>query len=213
MAIKELTEFLKDGLERGMPREQLSEVLHNAGWPADQVRSAMGGFADVPFPIPVPRPKPYLLAREAFVYLVLFSTLYISAFNLGALIFQFVDRAFPDAAIDPVRALEASRQAIRWSISLLVVAFPVFVFVSRKNERAVRSDPDRRLSKVRRWLTYLTLFVAGSILIGDVTSTVYNLLGGELTIRFALKVLTVGAIAGSVFGHLHWGLRKDEVAE
>ena len=66
---------------------------------------------------------------------------------------------------------------------------------------------------MRRWLTYLTLFVAASILIGDVTSIVYNLLGGEITTRFALKVLTVGAITGSVFAYFHHDLRQGEISE
>jgi hypothetical protein len=210
---QELTGFLKEGLDRGLPREQLEEVLLQAGWRPDQVRGALGRFADVEFPIPVPRPKPYLIAREAFVYLVLFSTLYISAFNLGNLLFQFINRAFPDPALDPALALAASREAIRWAISLLVVAFPVFVLVSWTNERAVRRDPSRRLSKVRRWLTYLTLFVAAGILVGDVTGIVYNPLGGEMTTRFVLKVLTVGTIAGAVFGHFRRDLRKEEVPE
>ena len=212
MAInEELSGFLKEGLERGLPREQLEEVLLQTGWPPEQVRGALGSFADIAFPIPVPRPKPYLSAREAFVYLVMFSTLYISAFSLGSLLFEFVNRAFPDPSVDPAFALQVSREAIRWSISLLVVTFPVFLFVSWTNDRAVRNDPSRRLSEVRRWLTYLTLFVAAGILIGDVTGIVYNLLSGEMTTRFVLKVLTVAAIAGSVFGHFLMDLRKEEV--
>ena len=214
MAInEEVTVFLKEGLERGLPREQLEEVLLEAGWPPDQVRGALGGFADVTFPIPVPRPKPYLSAREAFVYLVLFSTLYVSAFSLGSLLFELIHRAFPDPSADPAHALAASREAIRLSISFLVVAFPVFAVVSWTNDRAVRADPSRRLSKVRRWLTYLTLFVGAGILIGVATSIVYNLLGGEMTTRFVLKVLTVGTITGSVFGYFLRDLRKEEVAQ
>lgn len=214
MAInEELSGFLKQGLERGLPREELEEVLLRAGWPPDEVRGAMGAYADVAFPIPVPRPKPYLSAREAFVYLILFSTLYVSAFNLGSLLFQLINRAFPDPSVDPVFALQASRMAIRWAISFLVVTFPVFVFVSWRNNKAVSADPARRLSKVRRWLTYLTLFVAAGVLIGDVTGVVYNLLSGEMTARFALKVLTVGAIAGSVFGYFLTDLREEEVVK
>ena len=149
MAInEEVAGFLKEGLQRGLPREQLERVLLEAGWPADQVRGALRGFADVTFEIPVPRPKPYLSAREAFVYLVLFSTLYVSAFSLGSLLFEFIHRAFPDPSADPAMAL-VSRETIRWSISMLIVAFPVFVFVSWTNDRAVRADPSRRLSKVR----------------------------------------------------------------
>jgi len=66
---------------------------------------------------------------------------------------------------------------------------------------------------VRRWLTYLTLFVAASILIGTMTSIVYNLLSGEITTRFVLRVLTVGAIVGTVFRYFLQDLRKEEVSE
>ena len=115
--------------------------------------------------------------------------------------------------MDPAAALEVTRETIRWSISFLVVTFPVFAFVFWTNDRAVRKDPGRRLSRVRQSLTYLTLFVGAAILIGVVTSIVYNLLGGELTVRFALKVLTVGTIAGSLFGYFLRDVRKEEVAE
>lgn len=214
MAInEELFGFLKEGLGQGLPREDLERVLLDTGWPPEQVRGALGGFADVAFPVPVPRPRPYLSAREAFVYLVLFSTLYVSAFSLGSLLFELINRAFPDPSVDPARALAMSREVIRWSISLLVVTFPVFAFVTWSNDRALRADPTRRLSDVRRWLTYLTLFVAAAFLIGDVTGVVYNLLGGEITTRFVLKVVTVAAIGAAVFAHLVRGLRQDEVVQ
>jgi hypothetical protein len=214
MAIsEELSSFVKEGLDRGLPREELEGVLLENGWPPEQVRSALGAFADVSFPVPVPRPTPYLSAREAFVYLILFSTLYVSAFSLGNLVFQLINRAFPDPSVDPTFALEASREVIRWSISLLLVTFPVFAVVSRRNERALEANATLRLSAIRRWLAYLTLFVAAAFLVGDVTSVVYNLLGGEITVRFALKVLTVGTIAGSVFAYLINDLRKEEVPQ
>jgi len=214
MAInEELTRFLREGLDRGLPREQIEEVLLDSGWSSHQVRGALGAFADVDFPIPVPRPKPYVSAREAFVYLVLFSTMYASAFSLGTLVFQFIDRAFPDAAVDPALALRMSRQTIRWSVSWLLVTFPVFALVAWTTDRAVQGDPSRRLSKVGRWLTYATLFVGASILIGVATTTVYNLLGGELTTRFVLKVVTIGSITGSVFGYFLRDVRREEVSE
>ena len=210
---EQISGFLKAGLEQGLPRERLKEVLHEAGWPQDQVRRALGGFADVAFPIPVPRPAPYLSAREAFVYLVLFGTLYTSAVSLGSLIFAFIHQAFPDPSLDPAVALEAAREEIRWSISFLVATFPVFAFVFWTNDRAVRKDPGRRLSRVRQSLTYLSLFLGAATLIGVVTSIVYNLLGGELTVRFVLKVVTVGTITGLLFGYFLRDVRKEEVAE
>ena len=71
----ELQDFVGDGLARGLSRAEIQRVLLEAGWPREQVHSALGGFAEIEFPIPVPRPRPYLSAREAFLYLVLCSTL------------------------------------------------------------------------------------------------------------------------------------------
>jgi hypothetical protein len=204
---EELSSFVKEALGRGLRPAQIEEALLRAGWSQEQVRAALAGFAQFDFPIPVPTPKPYLSAREAFLYLVQFTTLYISAYYLGNLFFQIIDRAFPDPA-NP--AGDYARQAIRWSVSSVIVAFPVFLYVSSVTNRAIRTDANKRGSKVRRWLTYLTLFVAASFLIGDFITLVYNLLGGELTVRFVLKVLTIAVLAGTTFWYYLSDLRLDE---
>ena len=204
----ELFAFIGEGLRRGLPRAALTEALLKAGWPEEQVRRAMTGYAEVDFPIPVPRPKPYLSAREAFLYLVLFTTLYITCYQLGSLVFDLINLALPDPA-QPA-AGEFIREAIRWSVSSLVVAFPIFAYMTWRTARLVRKDPAKRASKIRRNLTYLTLFIAACVLIGDITALVYNFLGGELTLRFALKVLTAAAIAGGVFVFYLNGIRGEE---
>ena len=56
----------------------------------------------------------------------------------------------------------------------------------------------------------MTLVIAAGALIGDTTTLVYNLLGGELTLRFVLKVLVVAFIAGGIFGYYLWDLRREE---
>jgi len=209
MAISnELLGFVRDALGRGLSRLQIEDALKQAGWDPAQIKGALAEFADIDFPIPVPRPRPYLSAREAFLYLVLFSTLYVSAYNLGTLLFQFINRAFPDPAAGAWN--EYSDTAVRWSVSSLIVAFPVYLYVSLLISRAIRQDPGKRASNIRRWLTYLTLFVAAAVLIGDFTTLVYNFLGGELTTRFVLKVATVGCIAGAIFGYYLWSLRHEE---
>jgi hypothetical protein len=125
------------------------------------------------------------------------------------MLFQFINLAFPDP-VQGALPREATENAIRWSVSALVVTFPVFLFVARIVQQEVTRDPSRRASKVRRWLTYLTAFVAAGFLTGDVTALIYNLLGGELTVRFLLKALTVGSIAGVVFGYYLKDLKRDE---
>ena len=205
---EELIDFVRTALGRGLSRLQVEEALGLAGWNREQVQAALAAFAAVDFPIPVPTPRPSLSARDAFMYLLLFSTLYVVAFNLGRLLFQFINRAFPDPASSPPDTF--LRESIRFSVAALIVGLPVFLYMSRLTNRAIHADPTKRTSPVRRWLTYLTLFVAASVLIGDFTTLVYSLLGGELTVRFVLKVLTVGAIAGTVFWYYLSDLRLDE---
>lgn len=206
---QELIDFVKDGLQRGIPRLQLEQALLGAGWNAEQVRGAIGSFAEGDFPIPVPRPRPYVTAGEAFMYVVMFTALYLSAYNLGSLLFDLVNRAFPDP-IDRPEMQQFTYAAIRWSVSSLIVAFPVFLYVAWRIARSIRLDPTKRASRVRRQLTYLTLFVASCALIADGTTLIYNFLGGELTTRFGLKVLIVAGIAGTGFGYYLRELRADE---
>jgi hypothetical protein len=204
----QLIGFVRDALARGVERPRVEAALKQAGWDPKQVSAALGAFAVIDFPVPVPRPRTSLSAREAFVYLLLFSTMYVVAFQFGSLLFDFINRAFPDPASSPFERFQ--RESIRFSVSSLIVALPVFLYMSRLTNRETTLDPTKRMSPVRRWLTYLTLFSAACVLIGDVTTLVYSLLGGELTTRFVLKVLVVGAIAGTVFWFYVSDLRVDE---
>jgi hypothetical protein len=92
----------------------------------------------------------------------------------------------------------------------VVISFPLFLLLTVRLDRELRSDPAKRASRVRKWLTYLTLFLAAGFLTGDLVALVYHFLSGELTIRFLLKVLVVGAIAGMAFGYYLRDLRKEE---
>jgi len=207
--IQDLEAFVRTALTHGSTKPDIQKGLLEAGWPAEQVRSALALFADVAFPIPIPKPRPYLSAREAFSYLLLFTTLYLSAYYFGCLLFEFVNLRFPDAASNEYN-WRSPMETIRWSASSVVVAFPIFLLLSRSIYRELARNPIKRLSAIRRWLTYVTLFVTAGFLIGDLTTLVYNALGGELTIRFILKVLIVGAIAGTIFGFYLWDLRGEE---
>jgi hypothetical protein len=205
----DLIPFVRDALAGGRSRVEIEEVLKQAGWSPEQVTRALAAFAQIDFPVPVPRPRPSVSAREAFMYLLLFATLYTAAYNLGSLLFDLINRAFPDPAA--YQGYETYvRQSIRWSTSWLMVSFPVFLFMSWLTGRATGVDPTKRTSPVRRWLTYLTLFVAACALIGDFVTLIYNLLGDELTVRFILKALVVAAIAGAAFGYYLSDLRADE---
>lgn len=206
----ELSEFVRRALERGHGKAEIETKLREAGWARDEVADSVAAYADVEFPIAVPRPRPYLSAGEAFVYLVLFGTLYASAVAWVHLLFEFVNRGFPDPR-DLNPSWQSAEQAMRWAMATLTIAFPVFLVLSRRTYREVRENPEKRRSKVRKWLTYLTLSIAAGAVLCDVTTLVYFLFEGELTTRFVLKFLVVLGVAGGALGFYLWHIRQDDI--
>ena len=99
------------------------------------------------------------------------------------------------------------------AIASIVITFPLYLFFMWRIFKAAAKDPERRQSKIRKWLTYLTLVVAAGFIIGDSIFLLAEFLGGELSIRFFLKALTILVISGSVFGFYLWDLQREEQVE
>ena len=84
-------------------------------------------------------------------------------------------------------------------IAGLIVGTPIFLFLARHLRKARRTRPEMQGSRIRKWLTYLSLVVAGCTLVGDAISLIYNLLKGDMTTTFVLKSLVLALIAGAIF--------------
>jgi hypothetical protein len=205
----DLHAFVRDALARGVGRDAIREALREARWAEDEIESALGAWHDAGLGLPVPRRRVGFSPREAFLYLLLFVALYLVAYHTGAILFAMVERAWPDPALDE-NIWNRAREWLRFSLASLLVAFPVYLLTARITGRAVARDPEKRNSGVRRWLTYLTLFNAACVLIGDFIAVLLGLLKGELTARFTSKAAVVAAIAGWLFAHYLGGLRRDE---
>jgi len=204
---EDIKSFVKESLTKGLPRPDIKRALASAGWTEEETVTALGLYAETDFPVPVPRRRPYMSARDAFVYLLLFLCLYWSAFSFGELLFDCINHWVPDAL---QQYWMADVFSVRRAVASLIVAFPVYFWLTTMTAGWVRRDPEKKSSKIRKWLTYLTLLVAAGVIIGDLITLIYNLLAGELTLRFILKVATVLLIAGLVFGYYLWDLRKEE---
>ena len=202
--------FVRESLTRGIPRAAIAETLTAAGWRREEIAASLAAYAETDFPVPVPRRRPYVSAREAFLHLVLFATLYTTAYNVGVVLFSLLEHWMPDASQPWGANVRGRMEAVRGATAALIIAFPVFLLLSRAIGRALAAEPEERSSKVRKWLTYVTLFTAAMVIIGDLIVLVSRLLGGELPLRVLLKVAVVLAIAGTVFGHYLGELRRDE---
>jgi len=139
-------------------------------------------------------------------------TLYASAISFLTLLFQYINIYFPDP-LQNYYSVNSAYSAIRYAISTLIVVFPVYIMTERALAKRYEKNPLLLVSRVRKWLVYFTLFVAALIGIGDVILLIFNLLGGELTARFVLKVLAVFFVSGSVFAYYILDMKRYKEQE
>ena len=151
------------------------------------------------------------LPRDTFLYLLAIITLVVVAVGFGMAVFNYIDFYFPDPATDYYRSASSYEGAIRQAMAMLIVVFPVFLWVSRFLRKEVALHHEKRELRIRKWLLNLTLFAAALVIIGDFVTVVNNFLRGELTARFALKALTIFFISGSVFYYYLAQLREKTV--
>lgn len=146
--------------------------------------------------------------REIFPHLLAIIGLYVSAGSFIALLFQYVNVYFPDPLEQYGPGTDVAFSNIRFAMSALIVVFPVYLLTTRHLNKVYEHRPEVRVMRTRKWLTYFTLFAAALIIIGDLVTLINHLLGGELTVRFILKVLTVFFVAGSVFYYYFSEIKK-----
>src|SRR3989344_4888912 len=147
--------------------------------------------------------KPKTGPKDFFLYLSAMAALYVSVGSLIRLLFGIIDFTNPDR-LDYYGTFYTG--GIRFAIASLIIIFPVYLIVSYVLRTSVVREPARSELWVRKWFIYITLFVAAGIVIGNLVAVVNTFLGGELTARFALKVLSMVVIAAAVFGYYYYDL-------
>ena len=142
--------------------------------------------------------------RDIFIYLLGTGTLYFSVYAVLNIVFEAINSFFPD----PLTYYYSPESSIRWPLALLVVIFPVYIWTSRFLFREVRANPEKGGIRIRRWLLYLTVFLAGILLMGDLVALVFRFLEGDLTVPFVLKVISVLAVGAAVFWYYLYELKR-----
>ena len=145
--------------------------------------------------------------RDFFLHAGAFITLYLGAIALITLLFSVINFSIPDPLAgsyynDPYSG------PLRFAIASLLVLAPISVYLFFLIQGAARQNPERLTLGVRKWLTYITLFVAGATVVGDVIVLLNSFLGGSLPTAFLLKVVTILAVMGAGFGYFILDIRK-----
>ncbi len=137
------------------------------------------------------------MAKSFVLQLASLATLFVSLPAFILLVFSIINLAFPDAAESYWR-IESAQSSIRYTIAVLAVFFPAYIFITRKVNNG-RRDEGELYHKLTKWFIYIALLIAGMVMLGDLATVVFYFLNGEITIRFILKALAMLLIIGGAF--------------
>lgn len=205
-------QFLAEGKRQGTGDETLVALLRGRGWSEEDAYRALADHYEKHTGLQVPAYKRAGSAKDAFLYLLSFSTLATWILGVGSILFTLIDRWIRD----PLSANNYYRGGyyqIADSLASVIIAFPVYVLVVRYIVRELEVHPEKLESPVRKWLTYIALLIAAGVGIGDLIAFLTYLLRGELTARFVSKVAVVLVLAGGVFWYYMGSLGKRASAE
>ncbi len=149
-------------------------------------------------------------ARDVFFSLLIIVALYISVISFLSLIFQLINHWLPEtvAALAGPNMTDEVASIILAALSALIVAWPVFIVINYLSGREFKKEPARRNTAIRRWLTYLTLFIASVVIIVTLIILVNSLLRGEFSARVILKLVSTIIVAGGLLGYYAWELKN-----
>lgn len=200
--------FIEQALAAGVPQPSLVGILTARGWSEKEIYEALAGHYQRAAGIEIPsRVGSGASAREAFFYLLIFSTLATWTVAFAYLAFALIDRWRVDPLFSPYNQA-FDMYFISSSLAALIVAFPIYLLVSRVVIRESNAHPEKLDSPVRKWLTYMALVIAAGVFMGDLIAALTYLLRGELTSLFIAKSCVVLALSGGVFFYYFGGLRK-----
>jgi len=204
----QLLEFIEAARVKGASDETVVGMLKSEGWPEDSIYQTLTAHYEKLTGLSVPASRRSGDAKDAFLYLLMFSTLAIWTIALGSLMFTLIDKWIPDPLAQNQYMYSGDSLEIASSLASIIVAFPIYLLVTRLILGGVRKHPEKLQSGVRKWLTYIALLIAAGVIIGDLVTVLTYFLRGELTSRFVLKALTAIVISGGVFWYYLASLRQ-----
>jgi hypothetical protein len=204
----DLMRFITAAKEKDASDESIVEMLETAGWPRAEVWRSLTSYYEslTGVAAPVGR-KSTTPAKDAFFYLLAFSTLATWTLALGSICFILIDDWIPDPLSGYSYGYHVLGQ-IPAELAALIVTFPIYLLVMRVIVSETRRAPEKLDSGVRKWLTYIALLIAAGVMIGDIITFLTYFLKGDLTARFVWKVGLTLAISGGVFWYYFGSLRE-----
>jgi hypothetical protein len=211
MAGTNILEFIERAKAGGASEQAVVGMLTARGWPEKEVYEALAAHYERVTGMEIPRRGASgTAAKDAFFHLLMFWTLATWTFGWGALAFLLIEHWLPDRVTASPYNQGFDLSFAAWAMAAMIVAFPIFLLVSRSVLRAERAHPEKLNAPLRKWLWYLVLVIAAAVFIGDLIAVLTRFLSGEVTALFLGKASVVLVLSGGVFFYYFGRLRRSE---
>lgn len=142
--------------------------------------------------------------KDFFLHLGATVALYAVVLALLNLAFSIINYAFPDK----LAGYFASGNIV-WPISILIIVTPILYVLEWLIKKDFSIMVEKKDLWIRKWRIYLTLFLTGVTVIGDLIALINTYLNGEITMRFVFKILIVLLVAGAVFKYYFFSINEN----
>ncbi|MDP9249229.1 MAG: DUF5671 domain-containing protein [bacterium] len=140
-------------------------------------------------------------AKDFFINLGAVVALYTTVASLVNLLFRVINTAYPKIN-ESYMGYMWNSGSISWPVSVIMVFFPIFILLMWLLEQDYKQFPDKQYAAMHKWFAFISLFVFGAVIAGDLITVLYYFIDGrELTTGFFLKVLVLLIIAGGIFSY------------
>ena len=144
------------------------------------------------------KPHAKTTPKDFFLWAGAVLALYGSVISIITLLFEYINHAFPDPLAfyaDPYGG------AVRAAMAGVIVLIPTTLILLHLIRKTILAESGKEHIWVRRWALVLTIFIAVVVMLVDLITLITTFLGGDLTVRFGLKVAVVLLVAAFVFMH------------
>ncbi len=134
--------------------------------------------------------------KDFFLHLGAIIALYASVIALINLSFSIINYRFPDVLNGYFYA-----GSIAWPTSMLIVLVPIFYILEWLIKKDIVKVPEKNDIWIRRWKIFLTLFLTGAVIAGDLITLINTYLNGEISIRFVYKFFVILIVLAIIFAY------------
>jgi len=142
--------------------------------------------------------------KDFFLHLGATVALYAVVLSLLNLAFSIINYTFPDKLAGYFYSGN-----IVWPISILIIVTPILYILEWLIVKDFSAMIEKKDLWIRKWRIYLTLFLTGVTVIGDLIALINTYLNGEITMRFVFKILIVLLVAGAVFKYYFFSINEN----